>query len=106
MLTRMAEKIEEGRFSRIHNEGLSLDDKNYLGGKQQTDALFQSVQVLKSSGPFYEIFTRKDYQRDLKEFSTHMQAIIDEESRQFKKQMGRLSAEEGETMSRRHEPQK
>jgi len=99
----MAQKIEAGRFSMLKKEGHPLEKEYYLAGKEQIDALLQNVQALKCSGPFYEIFTREDYQRELAGFADHLQAIIDEESRQLADHMGRLAADEVETMSRRIE---
>ena len=99
-LNAMVDQVEAGRFSSVIDEGRPLTGKNYLGGSSRIETLLKRVQALKCSGSFYQLFTRRELQKDLKRLSDRLRSIIDEESARFEIEMGNLDAEAVETASR------
>ena len=102
-LNAAVDHMETGRYAQLQDEGKSITEDAYLGGKPRVEALYRSVQRLKQKGTFQTIFNSEPDQRALDRFVGRLRSMADEESRWLTARMGRLSTVEVDIMSKRIE---
>lgn len=72
----------------------------YLGGNELIDQLYAAIRSLKSQSAFYHVFSSFEEKQNLDIYHSRLSQIIERESRRLDHMMGRLPAEDVETMVR------
>ncbi len=75
----------------------------FLGGNEWVDQLYAAIRSLKSQSAFYHIYSRYEEKQNLDIYHSRLSQIIERESRRLDHMMGRMPAEDAETLSRRLE---
>ncbi len=102
-LENLLNQIEEHCCDRCNVQGDRDVEKQYLGGKSIVESLWRSVHTMKTTDPFFSIFSDSDIQKQLKEISKRLERIIATETKQLTETMGHLDAAKVDVMSERIE---
>ncbi|RJP86502.1 MAG: SIS domain-containing protein [Desulfobacteraceae bacterium] len=98
----LVEKLHKNTYSQCVNNDLPLA-AHYLGDEECIDNLSSTVKSLKKMGSFCALYNNEQFQNRLKEILFQLQSIMNQESENFYRHMGRLPADAVETISRRLE---
>ncbi len=99
-LNDMLEAIKSSCYAECRKNELYFDS-DYLGGSDGVENLLASVRTLKCKESFYRFFTHKESLDELAEFADRLTEIIATETQCLADHMGRLDADDVDTMTRR-----
>ena len=102
-LAELVKPIERQGCKTCHKDDLTSLDKNYLGGKDLIESLWQKIQAIKCEDDFFTIYTDSKQREFLDTAGQRLSGVVESETKILTDHMGRLPAQKVELMAARIE---
>ena len=100
-LDKLAKPIEGQGCQDCHKNDLAGLDRNYLGGKNLIESIWQRAQAFKGSQPFFAIYRDPNERRLLRTVGDRLAGIAETEEATLAERMGRIPTPKVELMAAR-----